>query len=188
MSTGHIISPLNIASLIVTGILIFGLTVGNSMYYSRKEQKENRKPWDKVMNTPAPDFILKDLDGETKTLRSFRGKYLLLDFCRSYNSWEKYQLPVLEKCYGKYREKVEFVTINYYCTENEWRENAEEKKLEWVNLYDADSTKENSFNSYTNYLSTYPDWVLLNKRGKLVEVYSIIEEEKLYEKLDELCK
>lgn len=185
MSTGHIISPLNIASLIVTGILIFGLTVGNSMYYSRKEQKENRKPWDKVMNTPAPDFALKDLNGETKTLRSFRGKYLLLDFCDSYNSWKKYQLPDLEKYYGKYREKVEFATINYYCTEEEWRKNAEEKKLEWINLFDEKSIIEDS---YKNYLSAYPDWVLLNKRGKLVGVYSISKGEELDKKLNELCK
>lgn len=185
MQTRHIISPLNIASLIVIGILVFGATVGNSMYYSREEQKENRKPWDKAMNTPAPDFILKDLDGRTKTLRSFRGKYLLLDFCDSYGSWEKYQLPDLEKCYEKYREKVEFATINYYCTEKEWRKYAEEKKLEWVNLFDENSTIEES---YKNYLSAYPDWVLLNKRGKLVGVYSIIEEEELYEKLDELLQ
>ena len=67
------------------------------------------KPVD-VSDKPAPDFSYKLTDGSEKRISDLRGKVVVLDIW-ALPPAEKH-LPVLQKIYERYKDQVEFVTIN----------------------------------------------------------------------------
>lgn len=61
----------------------------------------------------APDFTLKDLEGNPVTLSSFLGKKIvMLDFWATWCNVCKREMPVLERVYKEYKDKgIEFLGI-----------------------------------------------------------------------------
>lgn len=130
---------------------------------------------------PAPEFSLKDLEGETRTLASFRGKYVLLDFWGKWCYWCMKGMPDMKEYYAKYHRKIEFVGINCRDSEETWRETVETEGLKWTNLFNGDG--KDVVDSYA--IKGYPTKVLIDPQGNIVEVF-VGESEELYKKLDEL--
>jgi len=62
---------------------------------------------------PAPDFTLKDLEGNEVALSSFKGKQVvMIDFWATWCNICKREMPVLETVYKEYKPKgVEFLGI-----------------------------------------------------------------------------
>lgn len=54
---------------------------------------------------PAPDFILKDIDGNTHTLKSYRGKVVILNFWATWCPPCRDELPSMERAYQKLKDK-----------------------------------------------------------------------------------
>lgn len=137
---------------------------------------ENIKP-----GKPAPDFKLKNMNGEEMTLASFKGKYTLLDFWGTWCGWCIKGMPDMKKYYAKYKNKMEIVGICCRDTEKKWREGVEELQLPWTNLYNGKADE-----ITTNYaVSGYPTKILIDPDGNIVEIF-VGELEELYKKLDEL--
>ena len=141
-----------------------------------EKNKENIQP-----GKPAPDFSLKDLKGNTRTLASFKGKYVLLDFWGKWCYWCMKGMPDMKEYYAKYSKKIEFVGINCRDSEETWRETVEKEGLKWTNLYNGDGTE--IVDAYA--IEGYPTKILIDAEGKIVEVF-VGESEELYNKLDEL--
>lgn len=130
---------------------------------------------------PAPDFKLKNMNGEEMTLASFKGKYTLLDFWGTWCGWCIKGMPDMKKYYAKYKNKMEIVGICCRDTEKKWREGVEELQLPWTNLYNGKADE-----ITTNYaVSGYPTKILIDPDGNIVEIF-VGESEELYKKLDEL--
>lgn len=145
-------------------------------YYAIKKANENIKP-----GKPAPDFRLKNLNGEEMTLESFKGKYALLDFWGTWCSWCIKGMPDMKKYYAKYKDKMEIVGICCRDTEEKWRNGVKDLELPWTNLYNGKSDE-----IIINYaVSGYPTKILIDPQGKIVEVF-LGESEDLYKKLDKL--
>jgi peroxiredoxin len=53
----------------------------------------------------APDFTLKNLDGEEVSLSQFRGKYVLVNFWATWCGPCKIEMPSLEALYQRYKNK-----------------------------------------------------------------------------------
>ena len=70
---------------------------------------------------PAPDFTLKDINGNDFALSSLRGKYVVLDFWGSWCGWCIKGFPEMKKAYAKHRDKVEFVGVACNDTETKWK-------------------------------------------------------------------
>ena len=58
----------------------------------------------------APDFSLQDMDGETYTLSSYRGKVVMLNFWATWCPPCRREMPSLERLYGKLKSQ-DFVVI-----------------------------------------------------------------------------
>jgi len=54
---------------------------------------------------PAPDFSLKDISGNTVSLKDLRGKYVILDFWATWCPPCLMSIPELVSLHGKYKEK-----------------------------------------------------------------------------------
>lgn len=129
----------------------------------------------------APDFSLKDIDGNMRTLSSFRGKYVLLDFWGKWCYWCMKGMPDMKKYYEKYSDKIEFVGIDCNDSEEVWKKTVQEEGLTWTNLYNGDSRA--IPDSYA--IEGFPTKILIDRDGKIVQVF-VGESEELYNKLDEL--
>ncbi len=129
----------------------------------------------------APDFALNDLQGNRRTLSSFKGRYVLLDFWGKWCYWCMKGMPDMKEYYAKYKDKIEFIGIDCNDSEEVWRKTVEEEGLSWTNLYNGDSR--DILNEYA--IEGFPTKILIDKEGKIVQVF-VGESEELYKKLDEL--
>ena len=130
---------------------------------------------------PAPDFKLKDLSGNYRTLTSFRGKYVLLDFWGSWCIWCIKGFPELKACYEKYKDRMEVVGIDCNDTDAKWREAVRKHQLPWLHVRNTDQTAVDV--KYA--ISGYPTKVIVDPEGRIVRIV-VGEDPKFYDYLDEL--
>jgi len=61
--------------------------------------------WKESIEAPAPDFILKDLEGEEVRLSDYRGKTVLLYFMTTWCIKCRQTIPYLKEIHSKYKDK-----------------------------------------------------------------------------------
>ena len=130
----------------------------------------------------APDFTLKDINGQQFTLSSLRGKYVVLDFWGSWCPWCLRGLPRMKEYYQKYKNRMEIVGIDCQETEEDWRACVKENQIPWLHVYnptDDDSLQQ----AYA--LEGYPHKVVISPEGRILRTF-IGEVPEFYSYLDEL--
>ncbi len=65
-----------------------------------------------TLGKPAPDFTLKALNGDTVSLKDFRGKVVLIDFWATWCGPCIHELPGLKALYEKHKDNPEFALIS----------------------------------------------------------------------------
>ncbi len=106
-----------------------------------------------IMKQPAPDFSLTDLDGKKVSLKSLKGKTVIIDFWATWCGPCKASFPGMQKALELYKDNndVQFLFINSW-------ENGEDKK-------------ENAQQFLTD--NNYPFHVLLDLDNKVIEDYRV---------------
>ena len=145
----------------------------------RKIFEENKKRI--VEGTEAPDFTLHDLQGQPLSLRSLRGKYVVLDFWGSWCGWCIKGIPDMKEYYEKYRDKMEILGIDCHDKEEAWKSAVEEHGLPWLNVRDED----NPDVSLLYAIEGYPTKIVVTPEGKIAKIVRG-ESPVFYEYLDEL--
>jgi len=113
--------------------------------------EQERAEWAKKMiNIPAPEFALKNLQGETVSLASLKGKIVILDYWATWCGPCVASFPGMQKAIDKYsgNPNVVFLFINTF-QRDENREKVvtdfvESKKLNFNILYDTKNAKDPS--------------------------------------------
>ncbi len=101
----------NLRLLIVVGIIgvvlltTFGLKSATSPQATRPETRPE-------VGFAAPDFTLKNLNGETVKLSDFRGKPVYINFWASWCPPCKEEMPQLEKFYKNNKDKMVMLAID----------------------------------------------------------------------------
>jgi len=131
----------------------------------------------------APDFTLKDLDGNDLTLSSLRGKYVVLDFWGSWCGWCIKGMPEMKKYYKKYAGKLEILGVDCSDTEEKWKAAVAENELPWKHVYNPKDSE-----LLTTYaIEGFPTKIVLDAEGKIVKTI-VGEDPAFYTLLDELLK
>ncbi|MGM9714329.1 MAG: TlpA family protein disulfide reductase [Prevotella sp.] len=129
----------------------------------------------------APDFTLKDINGQDLKLSSLRGKYVILDFWGSWCIWCIRGIPEMKKYYDKYKDKMEILGVDCNDTEQKWKAAVEKHQIPWKHVYnpkDSDIT--------TKYaIQGYPTKIVIGPDGKIVKTV-VGEDPAFYTFLDEL--
>ena len=83
----------------------------------------------------APDFTLNDLNGNSFTISSTRGKWVVLDFWGSWCMPCIKGLPEMKQTYKKFGGKVEFVGICCNDKQERWQKAVNDHALPWIQLF-----------------------------------------------------
>ena len=132
---------------------------------------------------PAPDFTLKDLQGNDLSLASLRSKYVVLDFWGSWCGWCIKGIPDMKKYYEKYKAKMEILGIDCRDTEEKWRAAVEKYELPWLHVRNEGDPDV----SILYAIQGYPTKIVVDPEGKIAKVV-VGEDPAFYEYLDSLFK
>ncbi len=83
---------------------------------------------------PALEFTQAGPDGKPVSLKSFRGKYVMIDFWASWCGWCRIEHPMLIKAYNKYKNKgftLLSVSLDDEKGKEKWLEAIRKDGLPW---------------------------------------------------------
>lgn len=129
----------------------------------------------------APDFTLKDTEGNDFALSSLRGKWVIIDFWGSWCGWCIKGIPALKEFYAANRERVEVLGVACNDTEEKWRKAIADNALEWKNVING-STPEQSV-SIRYDVNAYPTKIVVSPDGTIV-MRCVGEDDEFFTKLD----
>ena len=129
----------------------------------------------------APDFTLNDLQGKPLSLKSLRGKYVVLDFWGSWCGWCIKGIPDMKKYYKKYNGKFEILGIDCNDTEDKWKAAVKQYELPWLHVYNPRSS--NVLRDYG--IQGFPTKIIVGPNGNIVKTI-VGEDPAFYTLLDEL--
>ena len=115
----------------------------------------------------APDIALPGPEGDTITLSSLRGKYVLLDFWASWCRPCRVENPNLVKSYNKYNDKgFEIFQVALDKKKESWVDAIENDQLAWAHVSDLQYW--NSAPARLYKVQGIPASFLLDKQGKII--------------------
>ncbi|NLK08207.1 MAG: redoxin family protein [Firmicutes bacterium] len=99
-----------IFGVLVVGALALMLLLGfNSSVPAAAETKKIVSP---RVNYLAPDFVVKDLDGNDATLSQHLGKPVFINFFATWCGFCRLEMPYIEKLYNEVGDEVIFMVID----------------------------------------------------------------------------
>lgn len=120
------------------------------------------------IGSPAPDFRIVDMKGDTVSLSDFQGKYLLLTFAASWCDVCRKDNAGLVKAYSRFKGKnMEFFTVSFDEKKEEWSTAAKEDKVNWRQAVDTHGWGAEMLATYN--ITTIPANFLINGEGIIVD-------------------
>lgn len=121
----------------------------------------------------APDFEVKDQNGNLVKLSSLRGQYVLIDFWASWCGPCRKEISNLKKVYAEFKDKgLKLVGLSIDDREANWRKAIEEEKLNYLQLWDSQKTtmKLYNYNGIPFIVLISPEGIILEKNLRGAEV------------------
>lgn len=128
----------------------------------------------------APGFTLKNEIGKDVSLNDFAGEYVVLEFWGTWCGYCIRELPRLKTCYLKYRNKAEFIGIDYKDHRQSWLKAISKYGLNWTNLIAENDEVREKYG-----VEGFPTKIIIDKEGKIV-LKTTGESDEFYLKMDEL--
>jgi len=132
----------------------------------------------------APDFVLKDQNGNPVSLSSFKGKYVMIDFWASWCKPCMEELPNVIEQYSAYKDKgFEIIGVSLDREREAWINTIKANAMSWPQVWDMEENAPGEVaNKYG--VTGIPHTVLIDKNGVIIEVN--LRGEALKKKLAEL--
>ena len=130
------------------------------MYLKMMEMESNLEP-----GNEAPNFILTDINGKEVDLKSFRGKYVYIDFWAAWCRPCREENPNLVKIYKTFGGKnFEIIGISTNESVENWKKAVKDDGLTWTQLYDETGEVSEKY-----LVKSLPNTWLLDKEGKILK-------------------
>ena len=138
-----------------------------------------------LLNKPAPDLTMNDVNGKPVSISSFKGKFLLVDFWASWCAPCRQENPNVVAAYNRYKNK-NFTILGISLDENKdaWKKAIAKDKLTWIHMSDLKQWESSAVTSYG--FEGIPFNVLIDPTGKIIA--SSLRGEDLERKLGEVLK
>jgi len=124
-------------------------------------------------NTTPFDFKAKDLDGKSVSLKTYRGKVLLLDFWATWCGPCRAEIPKLREIYEKYKKQgFDILSISLDYEDDLTRESfiafVKREGMNWRHIYDGRGWRAHIAKQYG--VTVIPFTLLIGRDGKIVAV------------------
>lgn len=120
-----------------------------------------------IVGSNALDLSLPDTNGQTVSLSSFRGKYVLLDFWASWCRPCRMENPNVVKAYNKFNNKnFTIVGVSLDKEKAPWLDAIKKDGLTWTHISDLQFW--NSVAAQTYHVSSIPQNFLIDPNGKII--------------------
>lgn len=131
----------------------------------------------------APDFTRKDLNGNSVSPESLKGKVVYLNFWGTWCYWCQKEMPDLEKVYKAYKDKdVAFLAVSVGDTEQQVKDYAGQYGLTMPIALDTEQAVSTAYA-----VRGYPTSVFLDKNGNIAQKKEgLMEEAEMKSVLDQL--
>ena len=117
--------------------------------------------------TPAPDFTLTDINGNSVSLRDFQGRKVVLVFWASWCPDCRAEVPDLKYMQTKADpRKVAFVAVSFDRTKEAWESYVKENGMTGVQLFETAPRKESEVNA-AYHVKWIPSLYLIDEQGKV---------------------
>ena len=122
---------------------------------------------DTMINSKAPDFTLKDLNGKSISLSSFKGKVVLLNFFATWCPPCRAEMPAFNKLYREKKIRgLEIISVSTDRSINDIKDFLQKNKVDFPILFDADRSVSKQYRVFS-----MPTTFLIDKTGKIVEKF-----------------
>ena len=144
------------------------------------ESKRRQKSW---IGKSAPDLEMPDINGKTVSLKSFRGKYVLVDFWASWCGPCRQENPNIVKAYNDFKGRnFTIVGVSLDRDKTNWLQAIKQDQLNWTHI--SDLAYWNSAAVTIFKFDAIPYNVLLDPQGKVIA--EGLRGDALIQKLEEL--
>ena len=152
-----------------------------------EQEARDKELENKGIGEMAPDFTLKNTKATSVSLKSLRGKWVVLDFWATWCGPCKASMPHLKEYYEKYAGKFEVLGIAGSSKEEDWKTMVKDMKLPWINVINPQNTteKEDVLKLYS--IEAFPTYIIIDKEGKIYKKF-IGASQKLYDELDKILE
>jgi peroxiredoxin len=148
----------------------------------QKSQAMDEPEW---TNRQAPELSLPDVNGNTVTLSSFKGKYVLVDFWASWCLPCRKENPNVVQAYNKYKDKnFTILGVSLDKEKGDWLGAIESDKLSWTQVSDLQEWSSAAVSTFN--FNGIPFNVLVDPDGKIIA--QSLRGDSLEKKLREVLK
>lgn len=131
----------------------------------------------------APIFTLPDNLGNSVSLGSFRGKWVVLDFWGTWCGYCIKGIPAMKAAYEKHKSKCEFISIDCNESREKWLAGVEKYQMPWVHLYNSDDVAPRENVSAIYAIQGYPTKIIITPEGLIYKIF-VGENDDFYNELD----
>lgn len=131
----------------------------------------------------APIFTLTDNLGNSVSLGSFRGKWVVLDFWGTWCGYCIKGIPAMKAAYEKHKSKCEFISIDCNESREKWLAGVEKYQMPWVHLYNSDDVAPRENVSAIYAIQGYPTKIIITPEGLIHKIF-VGENDDFYNELD----
>lgn len=118
--------------------------------------------------TVAPEIALKTIDGKQFSLKSLRGKYVVVDFWASWCPDCRKDAPNVVAMYNKFHKKgVEFVGVSFDTKSEAWKSAVEKLGIPYTQVSDMKNMRESPVALAYN-IKWIPTVYVIDPEGKVV--------------------
>lgn len=124
-------------------------------------------PWDadQLIGKKAPDFVLKDISGQTSSLSAYKSKVVLVCFWATWCPPCRSEMPALNKLYKDYRDKgLVVIGVSTDRKVEYVKDFLGKKPVDFPVLMDSDSKVSKQFGVFS-----MPTSFLLDKNGIIIK-------------------
>lgn len=135
-------------------LILFGFGYVNSIAGIQITSKQNESRLAPEVGSPAPDFQLDTLSGETVRLSDFRGKTVLLNFWATWCAPCRLEMPAIESRFEEHKSDLAVLGINFDEPASDVQAFAQELGLTFTILLDPGGEVQKLY-KIRGYPSTY---------------------------------